>query len=95
MIGVIFLSLLAGEKCWIKLPDMLKNNPTNITLLNSIQGPLQDCNIPEEIAAWMIKNCHRVTSQTHRVMKHLIREKLPHAWEYLELSTAVSIGEEA
>ena len=60
-LGVAFASILAGGSSWAKLPELLKNNADKVTLLQNLQGPLEEVGLPKDIAHWIINNCPQVT----------------------------------
>ena len=73
---------------------MIANNDSNIKHLSKLVGPLQDCNIPEGAAKWLIKNCHELKLQTHCILSYIIDKQCSFPEEYLEFSKVVVVGDE-
>jgi len=84
---------MIGDRSFEKLPGMLHNNPEKKHLLSRLEGPLEECGMPTEIVAWIIKNLDQVTLQTHALINFLWGMRAPHPEEYLALSTVVVIGD--
>ena len=52
---------MAGGMPYEKIPLMLKNNIETNCFHYCLQGPLEECGMPREIASWTVNNLSYVT----------------------------------
>lgn len=67
---------MAGGRSWVKLPEMIKNNPTKIPILTNLQRPMEECGFPGRVSTWILKNLHLVSLETYALINKLITDKV-------------------